>query len=212
MSSDITQQAMDGALRPKAIKVAKLGNLLKGIGYPYHNESTKLEIGNGVMELCIGNWKSAWPTFDLHKTDDARPQGGFQLKVTGQDMVVTFVIKGNYPFGMDGLCDNLADIFQMPEDLGMSDFIVGKAAVTRTMKSKKKGTEKWSTPFTTFGCRVNWMTSDDDPAVLKYKFLPTKPLNQDEQVIVNINKGNVNFLGVAQSNMVSTLIQRDLVR
>ncbi|OGE52024.1 hypothetical protein PENARI_c011G11976 [Penicillium arizonense] len=201
MSSDITQPAMDSALRPKAIKVAKLENLLKGIGYPYHNESTKLEIGNGVMELCIGNWKSEWPTFDLHKTDDARPQGGFQLKVTDQDMVVTFVIKGNYPFGMDGLCDNLADMFQMPEDLGMSDFIVGKAAVTKTMKTKKKGTEKWSTPFTTFGCRVNWMTSNDDPDLLRYKFLPTKPLDQDEQIIVNINKGNVNFLGVAQSNL-----------
>lgn len=202
---------MDGPLRPKATKVVKRESLLKGINYPYHSESTRLEIGNGVVQLCIGNWKSERPTFDLRKTDDARPRGGFQLKVTDQDMVVTFVIKDNYPFGMDGLCDNLSDMFLIPEDLGMSDFVVGKDAVTKTMKSKKKGKEKWSTPFTTFGCRVNWMTSDDDPTLLKYKFLPTKPLNQDEQIIVSINKDNVNFLGVAQSNLVSVLMQRDVV-
>ncbi|OQD87557.1 hypothetical protein PENANT_c005G06107 [Penicillium antarcticum] len=188
-------------LRPKELKVVKLENILKGIGYPYHSASSRNELGNGVMELRIANWKSDQYTFDLRTTNKVCPKGGFQLELTDQDMVVTFVIKNDYPFGMDGLCDNLADIFLAPEDLGMSEFIVGKDAVSKTMKSKKKGADKWSNSFTVFGCHVNTMTDDKSPALLKYKFLPMKPLHKDEQVIVTINKDNVNFRGVAQSNL-----------
>jgi hypothetical protein len=202
---------MEISLRPKALKEAKLEQILNGVGYPYHNEATRSEIGNGVLELFIRDWKLESYTFDLHKSDKPRPKGGFQLEATENVMIVTFVLNNNYPFGMDGLLDNLADMFLQPEDLGLSHFIIGKDAVTRVMKSKKKnGPEKWSTSFNTFGCRVNSMLHEHDTAVLKYKFLPIKPLNNDEQVIVTINKENINFRGVAQSNLVSCFMKTTL--
>jgi hypothetical protein len=167
-----------------------------------------LEVQNGQMSMEIHDWQTRGPRFILRNNPDGNPKGDLEAVFRGVEFVrVDFKMPLDYPGGMSGFTEALQGVFAAQRQIGILSMETGSEVVNQEFKSSQKSNHniKWTNPWNNYGCRVNWMKAKAKSNTLKFKFVATKNVSLEEQVIITIDERAEFYKNLSHGDPVSEI-------